>query len=258
MIFHRVDGQGEPVLLLNGIAMTAGSWEAVAAPLAEDHAVIRCDLRGQLLSPGEPPADAAEHVDDVVEVLEHLDVGPVHVLGTSFGGVVAMLLAGRRPDLVRSLMVVAATDRFDRSMASGVRRWRQACLETLAGGDRGRLIDVLDDDVYSPGYLAAHGDEHARRRAQVASLPDAWFEGLAGLLGSAWSVDVTSRLGDIRCPTLLVAAGADAFIPRERMEKLADGIPGARLEVLEGAGHAAVVERPERLVELGRDHFRSA
>ena len=88
MIFHTVDGSGPPLLLLNGIAMSAASWQPVAEPLQRHFAVIRCDLRGQLMSPGSPPRDVGGHVDDVVEVLDHLGSDAVHVLATSFGGAV--------------------------------------------------------------------------------------------------------------------------------------------------------------------------
>ena len=105
--------------------------------------------------------------------------------------------------------------------------------------------------------MEANRDGRAQRRRQVSLLPDAWFRDLTGLLRSSRSVDVTPHLEAIRCPTLVVAAGEDRFIPQQRMERLADGIPDARLEVLEGAGHAVVVERPDALVDLARAHLQA-
>jgi len=257
MIFHTVDGAGEPVLLLNGVAMTAASWQPVAAPLAERFTVIRCDLRGQLMSPGSPPADVGDHVADVVEILDDLGFDSVDVLATSFGGAVGALLAARHPARVRSLMVVASADGFTDAIADEVARWRKGVVDSLDGGDRGRLSDVLEPVVYSAAWVAAHREDRAARRAKIAALPTRWFEDLVGLLDSAESFSLADELAAIRCPTLVVAAGLDGFIPRERCRALADAIPGAAFRVIEGAGHAVVVERPDAVVDLAREFFAS-
>jgi len=249
-MFHRVDGQGEPLVLLNGIAMSVASWEEMARPLAERFQVVRFDFLGQLLSPGEPPSDVLDHAADVVELLDRLAVDRAHLVATSFGGAVALLVAARWPKRVRSLVSIASADAFDDTMSDQVASWRRACLDSLASGDRGLLNDVLEPAVYSPGYLAAHGAERALRRRQIAALPEAWFEGLAGLLDSTPSVALSGELAAVHCPTLVVAAELDRFIPLPRSRALADGIRGARFVLVEGAGHAVVVEQPQRMAAL--------
>lgn len=255
MIHFQSDGHGDPLLLLNGIAMTAASWQPVAVPLAERFNVIRCDLRGQLLSPGSPPTDVGEHVDDVVELLDHLELDSVHVLATSFGGAVGALLAARQPERVRSLLLVASADGFTDVMATEVARWREATVRSLAGPDRGVLSDILEPVVYSPAYVEAHREERAQRRLQIGALPTGWFEGLVGLLDSAESFSLRNELAAIRCPTLIVAAELDGFIPLENCRALADAIPGADFNVIEGAGHAVVVEQPDAIVNLALEFF---
>ncbi len=250
VLFHRLDGVGEPLLLLNGIAMTTPSWEAFVAPLTVDHQLVRCDFRGQLLTPGPPPDDVGEHVEDLVRLLDHLELDSVHVAGTSFGGVVGALFAARHPDRVRSLVCIASADGFDEQMAGEVARWREACLQSLEGPDRGHLSDVLEPVAYSPAYLESHREERVERRRQIAALPDAWFEGLIGLLDTAHSFRARREIAGIRCPVLVVAAELDAFVPLERARAMAERIPGARFRVVEGAGHAVVVERPELIAEL--------
>jgi len=256
MIHHQLDGTGPPLLLLNGIAMSAPSWQPVAEPLAENFTVIRCDLRGQLLSPGAPPADVAEHVVDVIEVLDHLGLDSVHVLATSFGGAVGALIAARHPDRVRSLLSIASSGGFTDVMATEVARWREATVRSLEGPDRGVLSDILEPVVYSPAYVEAHREERVLRRKQIAALPTAWFEGLVGLLDSAESFSLHPELGAIRCPTLIVAAELDGFIPLKRCRGLAEAIPGAEFRVIKGAGHAVVVEQPDAIVNLALEFFQ--
>jgi pimeloyl-ACP methyl ester carboxylesterase len=256
MIYHTTDGSGEPLLLLNGIAMSAASWQPVAAPLAERFTVIRCDLRGQLMSPGAPPADVAGHVADVVEVLDHLGLDSVDVLATSFGGAVGALLAARHPGRVRSLLSIASADGFTDVMATEVARWRDATVRSLAGPDRGVLSDILEPVVYSPAYVEAHREERVLRRKQIEALSTDWFEGLIGLLDSAESFSLRSELAAIGCPTLVVAAELDGFIPLDRCRGLAESIPGAEFRIIEGAGHAVVVEDPEAVVNLALEFFQ--
>lgn len=255
MIYSKVDGSGPPVLLLNGIAMTAASWGPVAAPLAERFTVIRCDLRGQLMSPGPPPADVGRHVDDVIELLDDLGFDSVDVLATSFGGAVGALLAARFPNRVRSLLTVASADGFTDVMADEVARWRAGVVASLEGGDRGVLSDVLEPVVYSKAWVAAHREDRALRRAQIAALPKRWFDDLIGLLDSAESFRIGGELSSIGCPTLVVAAGADGFIPLERCRALAEAIPGAEFRVIESAGHAVVVEQPDTTFNLALEFF---
>ncbi len=251
-LHHRIEGSGEPLLLLNGIAMTAGAWEGVAALLARRFSVIRCDLRGQLLSPGPPPEDVGEHAVDVAGLIRAIGLGPAHVLATSFGALVALLLAARFPELVRSLCLVAATDRFDGAMRSEVGRWRAACREALASGNKGLLVDAMHPAAFSESFRAEHAEDLARRRNQMQDLPDRWFEDLDALMASTGPADLGPELARVRCPVLVVAAEHDGFIPVDRTRALAEAIPGAGFRILEGAGHAAVIERPlavARLVE---------
>jgi 3-oxoadipate enol-lactonase len=249
-LFHQCDGAGEPLLLLNGIAMTTASWQVIARPLSERFQVVRCDFRGQLMTPGTPPDDIAEHADDVAALLDDLGIERVHVMGTSFGGVVGTLFATRHADRARSLITIASADGFDEVMADEVARWREACVRSLEGGDRGVLSDVLEPVAFSPAWVRTHAAERAQRRAQIAALPGIWFRGLIGLLDSAHSLRLRDELAAIACPTLVVAAELDAFVPLDRVRGLADAIAGARFEILPGAGHAVVVEQPQRIVDL--------
>jgi 3-oxoadipate enol-lactonase len=253
VLFHRTDGDGEPVLLLNGVAMTVPSWEFIAGRISERYRVTRCDFRGQLMTPVPPPPDITDHADDVAALLEHLELDSVHVIGTSFGGVIGTLVASRHPQRVRSLVTIASADGFDEVMADEVARWRDACVASLEGGDRGHLSDILEPVVYSPAYVESHLEERVVRRRQIASLPDEWFRGLIGLLDTAHSLRLRDELVGVRCPILVIAAELDAFVPLDRARGLASAIDGAKFEVIEGSGHAVVVEQPDRIVDLCLD-----
>ena len=170
ILYHRIDGDGEPLLLLNGVAMSVAAWEDIARQFAESFRVVRCDFRGQLMMPVTVP-DVADHAKDVVALMDYLELDTAHLLGTSFGGVVATMVAGRHPDRVLSLTTVASAPGFYDEMADEVELWKAACRRSLDGGDRGHLSDVLDPIIFSRAYTESHKEERTMRRAQIAALP---------------------------------------------------------------------------------------
>jgi pimeloyl-ACP methyl ester carboxylesterase len=86
VLAHRSAGEGAPLILLNGIAMSMASWEPMAPLLEDEYQVFRCDFRGQLLSKGPPHGDISRHADDVAALMDHLGLCSAHIVSTSFGG----------------------------------------------------------------------------------------------------------------------------------------------------------------------------
>ncbi len=250
ILAHRLDGEGEPVILLNGGLMTISSWEPVATVLARRYRVIRCDFRGQLLSPGVPPPRLEAHVEDVVRLLDALGVEAAHLVGTSFGGQVGLLLAALHPD--RALSVVAATvvDYPPPPMRAADAALAAAAEEGAATGDGTRMFATMLPIVYSQAFLAAHGDELALRQESFSRLPQEFFAGGKAILEAIDGMDLRPVLSAIRCPTLVLAAEHDALMPEERTRAVAAAIPGARFELVHGSGHALVVEKQQEFLQL--------
>lgn len=254
LLGHRLEGErGEVVLLLNGGMMTFAAWAPVTAGLLDAYRVLGCDFRGQLRSPGEGHSRLIDHVPDLVALLDALGLGAVHVLGVSFGAEVGLLLAALHPARVRTLALVTAADRSPPGMREDSRELRALAREALAGGDRGAFHDALVQGVYSTAYLDAHAEELAARRAQVGTLPEAWYAGLLGILASVEEFDLSPWLDRIDCPTLVVHAALDAVMPAERVQALAAAIAGAELAVHPASGHGLVVEDPQWLARTYRD-----
>ncbi len=250
ILAHKVEGEGPPLLLLNGGMMSLSAWEPVARRLAERHRVIRCDFRGQLLSPGPPRASMEEHADDLVALLDSLGKTRVDVVAASYGAYVGLLLAARHPERVMSVVAATVTDVANEGVGEVGARLAQAVRSAAHGGDRTAVYDAIVALAYTPEWQAAHAEELAARRGQVGLLPDAWFTGLEGLLGALVKVDLRTVLPKIACPVLVIAAGRDAAMPLERTEAVVDAIPGASLVVVPGSGHALAVEREDEFVFL--------
>ncbi|HEY0788646.1 MAG TPA: alpha/beta fold hydrolase, partial [Thermoanaerobaculia bacterium] len=150
VVTYRADGEGDPLLLLNGGLMSIASWDPIAPPLAAGRKVVRFDFRGQLLTSGPAPATLDDHASDVLELLDSLAIERADLLGTSFGGLVALIVAGRWPARVRRLVVVTATAALTPEM-----RRQALALERLAeSGDGAALFRLLADGTFSDRYLA--------------------------------------------------------------------------------------------------------
>jgi 3-oxoadipate enol-lactonase len=256
LLSHTVQGpeDGEPILLLNGGMMSHGAWDPVIRPLLDTgrYRTLGCDLRGQVLSPGAPPPTLDGQVAEVVRLLDALGLAetPVHVLGTSFGGEMGLLLAATHPKRVRSLAAVTVTDFLDEEMREGVAASRRRIAEILAGGGRSEFQNAVAEEVYSGRFRRENEGFLAAARDRLERMPREWFESLDGILASYGAVDLRPRLGEIRCPVLIVIAAHDRVMPPERSRALAAALPPeAEVEVAvhPESGHALVVEHPDWL-----------
>jgi pimeloyl-ACP methyl ester carboxylesterase len=250
ILTHVVTGDGPPLLLLNGGLMSYSAWEPLAAVIGRSCRVVRCDFRGQLMSPGDAPPTFAGHADDLLRLMDALDLDSAHVAGASFGALAGITLAARAPARVRSLVAITATDHMTPEMDAGSARMRAACRAALDGGDAGRVMDLVNTSTWSPEFLAAQSSVLAARRQAVAMLPRAWFVGLEQLLASMDGLDLRPLLPGITCPTLVIGGDQDVTFPVEHSRALAASITDATLVIVPNGYHGLVVEHAPRVIEL--------
>jgi len=250
---YEIHGEGdEPFLLLGGTGSDHGLWSSLVPELARDFRVVTPDPRGTGLSsrPSRPedysmPGMAA----DAAALIENLGLGPVHVAGLSLGSAVAMELAARWPERVRTVHLHGAWARSD--------PWFVEMMDIMeyparAGDLRGFLRLALPL-ILSRTFLA---DEEA-----VAGLFRGFFDdnpappsrpGVLGHLHADKTHDATERLGDIRAPTLVATGENDIQVRPEYGAEVAEAIPGAEFHLFRGprASHCAILEMPEEFLRL--------
>lgn len=263
---HRVTGAGTPVVLLNGGMMSFAAWEPVAVHLRQHHTVLQLDFRGQLYALDRSPSDLAGHAADVLALLDHLGWRTAHLVGTSFGALVAVAVAGTAPARVRSLVLATAMDRETPSFRADRERTALAVAAARAEGlaaqadpaappslaARERFWDDLTAGVYSERYLREQATALAARRAQLAALPAVWYTGVEQLLATLADFDLAPWLDAVTAPALVVHAAGDRVMEAGRAYELAAAIE-AELVVHPTAGHALVAEDPDWLAEVCRE-----
>ncbi|MFR9729732.1 3-oxoadipate enol-lactonase [Saccharopolyspora sp. MS10] len=247
MIPHRAltgPADAEVVVLSNSLGTDLGLWDAQLPALTERFRVLRYDQRGHGRTPAPAgPYALADLAGDVLELLDHLEIRRAHFAGVSLGGMTGMWLAQHAPERIRRLALLCTSAELAprRSWRERAARARREGTGSLVDGSLARWFTPAAD----PAVLARHGEV-------LAACSD---EGYAGCAEAIAAMDLAGGLDRITAPTLVIAGRQDPATPPPHAERIAAAVPGARLEVLDGAAHLANAERPDAVNALLLDHF---
>lgn len=237
-IAWREAGDGPAVLLLHGLGGTRLAWEPQLEGLADRFRCIAWDLPGYGASEPLPELTFPAIVDAIVRLLDVLALERAHVVGLSFGGQQALHLALTHPDRIDRLVLADTSARFGAD-GTDPEAWMRLRLDPLdAGVTPADMAAPVLDSITAPGWAGRERDRLIHAFAQIPS------SGLRASVRCLPSHDVTARLGEIAAPTLVIVGDLDEETPVSYAEALRDGIPGARLEIIPGAGHLTPSETP--------------
>lgn len=249
LLYFTEQGSGPPLLLVHGLLVTGEMFASVVEQFAVRHRVIVPDLPGHGRSRRlPPPYTAPQAASNLSRLLEYLGVRSTAVLGYSQGGAVAQQLALDHPTQC-SRLVLACTYAFN--MAT-FREWTEGRLAPL-------LINILGmrrlAKLVTSRGLKEVSKERVDRVVDLIAAQDQ--KSMVSAWRAAMAFDSRSRLAEINCPTLIVAASNDIAVPLHHAKMLQAGITGSQLVVVDGATHALIWERPDEFVLLAEE-FLSA
>ena len=248
---HVVEaGRGEPVLLLHGFGESTYTYRLVAPALAERFHVIAVDLNGFGYTdrPRDPAAYTLEGQSRLVlGVLDALAVERAHVVGHSYGGGLALWLAARHPERVRSLALVDSTlPRYStsrRTRSANLRPLTHVYLRTVAMRER-YVRNVLENAYFDDALATPEVAREYLQRLRIEGIDDAYY-GLSARNGEP-SAEVD--LARIDVPALLVWGEEDTLTPLAEGRSMAAGLRDARLVTIPRCGHVPMEEAPEPLL----------
>ena len=246
-IAYRRSGDGPPIVLLHGTAVDSRVWRTQLDDLADGFTVVAWDEPGAGGS-SDPPEDfgLAEYADSLAAFLSALGLGPAHVAGLSWGGVLAQELYDRHPASVTSLI-----------LADTYAGWKGSLSKAECAR---RLVAVLEQTSVPEEKFAAtlpglFGDQPSA--GTVAELHSIMADARAGGVRSTSLAlagnDRRELLPQIEVPTLLIWGESDVRSPLHVADQLRENIPGARLVVIPGAGHVSNMEQPAAFNRAIRD-----
>jgi pimeloyl-ACP methyl ester carboxylesterase len=218
-----------PILFHHGIGASSGIWAGWRPALADAYRLVTFDMRGY----GRSSIPAADFkwsldllVDDLFAVADAAGLDRFHLVGESIGGTVALAAALAQPARIATLTV--SNGAHLGASIQRVEAWRRQLDE---GGSKGWsdafLRDRFHDDALSP-----------ERRAWFAAEQEKWpRDSILNVLGVLIGTDLTPRLADIKCPTLLLHPDGSPFIPVSVVAELHRGLPDGELNVFGRSRH---------------------
>ena len=238
-------GSGPPLLLLTGLGGVGRAWGSHIERFATDFTTIVPDHRGTGGSSKPSTGYTIEALaGDMAGLVRNIGLGPAHVIGSSTGGAIAQVMAIDHPDTIRSMTLVSSWAGPDPYFVNQFAVRRSILLEQgVTAYTRSSSLFL-----FAPSFAAAD-----------PGAVEAWIERIAAHPGDPDIMsrriemivahDQRARLSDVSVPTLVIVGDEDICTPPHASRELAEMIPGARFETLQG-GHLIYLEQPERFGEV--------
>lgn len=257
---HR---EGAPcVIFMNGILSPLESWhEQAIVAYKLGYSVLQYEYRGQWRSQVTAgPYSMRIHAEDLRTLMQALKIDSGHLIGTSYGGQVAMKFASLFPEAVNSLMLIATSARISASACQIIANWRR-----IAGGnDTESLFRSLAPDVYCDRYRADNvrqiEDRLSRFLLSTEQLPD-FCSGHVLLVDALFPElsdgSLLKAIQVLPSPVLVIAAESDRIYPPSDSREIADCLSNANWIIVGEAGHGILAERSWCINMLLRGHLLS-
>lgn len=238
-LYYELHGEGQPIVLLHGLAGDCSAWKAQIEVLSKDYRILALDNRGAGRSSApDYPYTTRHFADDTIALMDAVGISePAHVVGRSMGGAIAQEITLAYPDRVRSLVITASFGKLDRYGY--------------------RILHNINEVVKAQGFAAA-----ARHQALFFFPPpyfnenkeqlDAVEEMLANATGpvhgyshgthACLTHDSLDRLHQVKCPTLVMTGGRDVLCAADASRAIAERIPNCKLRVYEPASHFFLIQ----------------
>lgn len=241
-IYYETYGEGEPIVILNGIMMSTRSWSSFIDIFSDNNKLILVDFVDQGQSDKMESNYSQEfHVETLRELLDIFQIEKVHLVGISYGGEVAQRFALKYQDKLMSLILANTTSYTNYLLKDIGESWIHAAKSYNGSA----FFKATMPYIYSAEFYEENIDWLMEREKSFSvSLTPEWYEGFIRLVRSAEDLNITEKIQNIKVPTLIVGAEYDATTPLKYQEEIQRRIPDSKLIVIKGSGHATMYEKP--------------
>jgi 3-oxoadipate enol-lactonase len=228
----------ETVVLIHAVGHDLTYWDRQIEALRAEYNVIAFDLPGHGRSSGAPEDWSFDHAAAVVgRLIEEVSIKPVHLVGISFGGMIAQITTLARPDLVRSLTLIGTASHFPEEMRKGMR----ARAETVRAAGMAAVVQSSLERWFTPETRTQRPDIIDRVTKTLIADDPATHAAIWDVIST---LDIRTKLWQIRCPTLILVGEHDPSTPPTVARGLSEAIRGAKIKVISDASHIVTVEAP--------------
>ena len=234
------DPKGAPVVFANSLGTDLTLWDGVVPLLPSGLRLIRYDKRGHGQSEcPDAPYTMGALVTDLELLLDHLQVQSSVIVGCSIGGLIAQGLAVKRLDQVRAIVLSNTACKIGTKDM-----WRER-IEAVENGGIEALADATMERWFSRKFRETSDPDHWR--ALMTSQPK---QGYLGCMAAISGTDFFTPTSGLTLPTLAIAGSEDGSTPPDLVRETAELIRGSRFELMRGAGHLPMVEKPREYADL--------
>jgi pimeloyl-ACP methyl ester carboxylesterase len=247
-IAYQREGNGPVLALLHGFTQDSRIWKAQIENLSKNFTVIAWDAPGAGLS-GDPSGnfDISDWADCLARLLDSADVKQAHILGLSWGGLLAQEFYLRYPNRVLALILVGAYAGWKGSLSDSIAKVRlESCIHD----------SEMPPNEFVPKYLPGMFSDSANEETKDALskiMFDTHPKGFRLMATTLAISDTRSFLPTIKVPTLLIWGDSDKRSPMNVAHQMHSAIHGSKLEVIGGAGHVCNMEQPKRFNTIVRE-----
>jgi pimeloyl-ACP methyl ester carboxylesterase len=253
----RVEGAGPTIVLIHGFGAAIDWWDEVAPQLATDHRVIRIDLIGHGGSAAPASGYSIERQAAMVSaVLDKLGVDRFTVIGHSMGGEVATALASIKPERVERMVLIDSPPIAETTFSLLTKAYLTPYLgEFLARVRSERAMRRGLEQGFAPGFPVPEKFVADLEQLTYTAFREAHDDSVAYRTATP-TYERIAALNPVR-PLLVIFGSLDAIVPPKTAQLFAR-VPGAKIVMIEGAGHSPMVEAPAKTLEALRSFLSPA
>lgn len=251
-LYYEVHGDSqekEAIAFFNGVMASTNSWQLLY-PIFEKfgYKIILHDFKGQLKSDKpQGPYDFDQHCFEAKALFKHLGLEKVHLVGTSYGGEVAMKFAILYPEMVKSISVIDSVSELDPLLKAFISSWKSLCNTN----DGESFFWGMVPSIYGPEFIDKNETLLRGRAEAIKENPYNYLQGQKILYDSFLNnVTMTKELSKIKCPALIICGELDILKPMKFSKIIADKIPNSEYVILPDCGHVAIFEKAKELESL--------
>ncbi len=245
-------GDGFPILLIHGLAGDHTAWLPQIAAFKDKYHVIAMDNPGSgESSPVDAPCTTEELADTMIALMDNLGVNKAHVVGRSLGGLIGQHMMLRAPERIQSMVLAASTPAVDRIG----RRILENMREVLEWRDNWADWARHSAHVFvAPAFYNDNPEAIARIEALVGNEARSKVS-YVNLNHTALTHDTSDRLGEMNCPTLIMAGRQDPVCSMQGTDELSEGIANSETVIFEKSSHFFLMEEAEKSMQTLTDWF---
>ena len=257
-LYYETAGVGMPLVLTHAAFLDSRMFDAVWEPLANHFRVIRYDMRG--FGKSSPVTGPLCRRNDLIQLLKHLDVTEVHLVGCSNGGQISLDMTLEQPQRFASLTLVDSTPSgFE--LSGEPPRHMLEMFDAMQHGDINLSNELqiriwLDGEHREPEQVDSTLRKKALEMNRISVSQRTFFNADTQPINPLDPPAIT-RLESVKCPTLVIAGALDHSEVLRAANEMAERIPNARKALIESAGHVPSYEQPDAFTKLLLDFLGS-